>query len=76
MTDHNLDTSIRIQRQGGGWAAEGPGFYVWDENPNEVARAARELQRGNLAVSPTRRMLIVQPQEYAIPGASNEALDC
>jgi len=75
MTNQDFDTSIRIRRQGGGWVAEGPGFYVWDENLKEVARAARELQKGNYAVSPTRRMLIIQPQERCIAGGSSEALD-
>jgi len=77
VRNHSFETSIRIQRQGGGWVAEGPGYYVWDENPSEVVRAAQELQRGNYAVPPTRRMLIVQPQERIVSfaGANTEALD-
>ena len=29
--------------RGGGFAAEGPGFYVWDETPQEARRNAAEL---------------------------------
>lgn len=70
-------TGIRIWRRGGGWVAEGPGFYVWDEDRGEVARTAGELQKGNYAVRPARRMLIIQPQELSAPvaGGSSEALD-
>ncbi len=36
-------TPLRVPPQGGGFAAEGPGFYVWDEDEEEVRRMAREL---------------------------------
>ena len=29
--------------RGSGFAAEGPGFYVWDETPREARRNAAEL---------------------------------
>ena len=63
--------------RGSGFAAEGPGFYVWDEDPNEVIRAVRELQRGNQGVRPTHRMLIVQtgPRGARLAGATAEVLD-
>ena len=80
MNDRNTPSAIRIRPRSGGWAAEGPGYYVWDEDPTEVIRAARELQRGNTAVRPTHRMLVVQPHAAAAAaasgaGASSEALD-
>lgn len=33
-----------LRRQGGGYAAEGPGFYVWDRDLTELARWAGELR--------------------------------
>jgi hypothetical protein len=37
---------IEIRRREHGYCVEGPGFYVWDEDPREVTRAARDLARG------------------------------
>lgn len=54
-------TRVPVRRSGGGYAAEGPGFYVWDEDPREVFRVARELERGKLAARPTTRLLVVEP---------------
>lgn len=45
---------------GNGYAAEGRGFYVWDEDRSEVIRAVRELARGGRAVPRTRRMLRIE----------------
>lgn len=59
--------SLRVRRQGRGYALEGPGFYVWDEDPREVRRVAAELQRGNAAPRPARRMLVLLPAEEAEP---------
>lgn len=53
--------TVPIRRSGEGYVAEGPGFYIWDEDPMEVLRVARALQRGNHAVRPTRRLLVVHP---------------
>jgi hypothetical protein len=52
-----------IRAQGGGYVAEGPGFYIWDEDVREVLRVARELARGNLNVSPTTRLLVIPSRE-------------
>ena len=52
-----------MKRQGSGYAVEGPGFYVWDEDPSEVVRVATELRGGNLAPRPCRRMLVIPPSE-------------
>jgi hypothetical protein len=37
---------VRIRRRERGYCIEGPGFYVWDEDPREVSRMARDLARG------------------------------
>jgi hypothetical protein len=34
---------VRLARRGAGFAAWGPGFYVWDEDPREVVRVAADL---------------------------------
>lgn len=77
MKSETTRNAIRLLRSGNGWAAEGPGYYVWDEDPNEVARAARELLRGNHGVRPTRRMLVVHTDATIdrLAGGSSEALD-
>lgn len=60
-------TTIPIRRSGEGYAAEGPGFYIWDEDPQEVFRVARELERGNFSARPTRRLLVVPPSPDPTP---------
>jgi hypothetical protein len=40
-----------IRRQAGGYCAEGPGFYVWDEDPREVTRLAQQFASGLRAPS-------------------------
>jgi hypothetical protein len=37
---------VEIRRRERGYCVEGPGFYVWDEDPREVTRLARDLARG------------------------------
>ena len=37
---------VEIRRRQLGYCVEGPNFYVWDEDPREVTRAARDLARG------------------------------
>ena len=39
-------THVEIRRRQHGYCVEGPGFYVWDEDPREVSRVARDLARG------------------------------
>lgn len=51
--------AIPLRRHQGGFVAEGPGFYIWDEDPNEVLRVARDLGRGRLDAKPTARFLVV-----------------
>jgi hypothetical protein len=59
---HNLHTN-RVQRLARGYCYEAPGVYLWDEDRAEVERAAHELARGRAPARPTRRMLIIPPQE-------------
>ncbi len=69
---------LRVRPQGRGFAAEGLGFYVWDEDEEEVTRVARELSRGSYAVSPPRRMLIVRsgaPRSASLSLENPESLD-
>jgi hypothetical protein len=37
--------SFEIRRRARGYSVEGPGFYVWDEDPREVTRVGRDLAR-------------------------------
>jgi hypothetical protein len=53
-------TSVPIRKSGDGYVAEGPGFYIWDEDPQEVFRVARELERGNSTPKPSTRLLVVR----------------
>ena len=41
---------VELRRHASGYCVEGPGFYVWDEDPREVSRLARDLARGAEAV--------------------------
>jgi hypothetical protein len=58
---------VRVQRTGDGYCAVAPGIYLWDEDRAEVERAARELRSGVATPRPTRRMLVIPPQEVAPP---------
>ena len=58
--------SVPIRRQEGGFCIEGPGFYIWDEDPREVARVARDLARGVRPDVPTRRLLIVSTDDAEV----------
>ena len=37
--------TVEIRRRTRGYCVEGPGFYVWDEDPREVTRVGRDLAR-------------------------------
>lgn len=53
-------TAIPIRRQGSGYAANGPGFYLWDEDVNEVLRMAREFERGSVNLNRTTRFMLAR----------------
>jgi hypothetical protein len=36
-----MNHPVPIREHHGGFVAEGPGFYIWDEDPTEVMRVAR-----------------------------------
>ena len=64
----------RVRRCGNGFAAEGPGFFVWDPDPRAVADAALMLARGAVPARTPERLLVVQagrPSHSADP----ESLD-
>jgi hypothetical protein len=46
-------TTTVIRRHESGYVAEGPGFYTWDEDPEEVIRVARQIGKGNFRMAPT-----------------------
>jgi hypothetical protein len=58
-------TAVPIRRQGTGYAANGPGFYIWDEDVNEVLRIARELERGSVNLNRTTRFMLSREMSEA-----------
>jgi hypothetical protein len=60
MIHKNTDSEssvVPIRREGKGYAADGPGFYIWDEDLGEVLRMARELAHGSVRLTSTARFL-------------------
>jgi hypothetical protein len=64
----------RVRRCGSGFAAEGPGFFVWDPDPRAVADAALVLARGALPLRKPERLLVVQAGR-SMGNADPESLD-
>lgn len=54
-------TTTLLTRHEGGYAAQGPGFYVWDRDVAEVIRVAEALQAGLFNGSRTARFLVIEP---------------
>ena len=54
---------VEIRRRALGYSVEGPGFYVWDEDPREVSRVARDLARGVRCELPAQSLPITVPPE-------------
>lgn len=52
---------VEIRRRARGYCVEGPGFYVWDEDPREVSRVARDLARGLACEWPAQLLPIDGP---------------
>jgi hypothetical protein len=65
------DRPTRVRAAGTGFAVEGKGFYVWDEDPQVVMDSADELERGNVTGAHARRVLLIPVQGFG----SSEALD-
>ena len=64
---HTLDripTTTLLTRHEGGFAAQGPGFFVWDRDPAEVIRVAEALQSGRLIGSRSARFMVIEPAEH------------
>ena len=74
MPDAIHSRAPRVRRCGNGFAAEGPGFFVWDPDARAVADAALLLARGALPVRKPERLLVVQSARPAGSGDS-ESLD-
>ena len=56
-------TSTWLSRHQGGYAAQGPGFYVWDRNAAEVIRVAESLLAGRVVTSASARFMLIDPAE-------------
>ena len=66
--------ATRVRRCGNGFAAEGPGYFVWDRDESAVAEAVQLLSRGAGPLRTPERLLIVS-SGAAAGGAAAEALD-
>ncbi len=58
-TPKRAATPTVLSRHEGGYAAQGPGFYVWDRDPSEVIRLAEALQTGRRVGSATARFMVI-----------------
>lgn len=69
---------LAIRREGDGFAVEGPGFYVWDEDVERVRAVVRELRLGRVPRAPTQRLLWVEPEtlEEALPQEPSRGATC
>jgi hypothetical protein len=74
MQDSILGRMPRVRRCGSGFAAEGPGFFVWDPDRRAVAEAARALSRGAVPLRTVSRLLFVHGGPTARSG-DPESLD-
>ena len=74
MPDAIHSRAPRVRRCGNGFAAEGPGFFVWDPDARAVADAALLLARGALPVQTPERLLVVQGGR-PVGSADPESLD-
>ena len=64
---------IRVRPAGSGFAVEGPGFYLWDEDRAAVLQAAHALLCGGQPRALPRRLLVIEsPPVHA---GDPEALD-
>ncbi len=72
-TTRNAGRPIRLRKSGLGYAAEGRGFYIWDEDPRVVMDSAAALEGGRLGSARARRVRLFP---VSVRGsASSEALD-
>ena len=68
-TTRNAGRPIRLRKSGLGYAAEGRGFYIWDEDPRVVMDSAVALESGSLGSARARRggALAAPPDERDAP---------
>ena len=59
--NESIETTTLLSRHEGGYAAQGPGFFVWDRDPGEVIRIAEALQSGRAVGSRSARFLLIEP---------------
>jgi hypothetical protein len=59
----NRSDRVEIRRRATGYCVEGPGFYVWDEDPREVTRVARDLARGVGCELPAQLLPLAPPYD-------------
>jgi hypothetical protein len=59
----NRSDRVKIRRRATGYCVEGPGFYVWDEDPREVTRVARDLARGVGCELPAQLLPLAPPYD-------------
>ncbi len=74
MAGERYDPAIPIRRQGAGYAVEGRGYYLWDDDLEALLLAAREIERGNVGSAAIKRMLIIGPNRE-LPGESGGSSD-
>ena len=48
-----------MTKQDGGFVAQGPGFYIWDEDPREVLEAVCSLVMGSAGTASTARFMVI-----------------
>ena len=61
-SDASPNTTL-LTRHEGGYAAQGPGFFVWDRDASEVIRIAEALQAGRMVGSASARFLMIDHAE-------------
>ena len=59
----NGERRVEIRRREHGDCVEGPGFYVWDEDPREVTRVGRDLASGVGCELPAQMLPVAPPYE-------------
>lgn len=52
MERNEVEQGVRIERRGVGYAAHGPRFYVWDEDPRLLLETASMLAPRALPTTP------------------------
>ena len=59
-TERKRPRTTLLTRHEGGYAAQGPGFFVWDRDADEVIRVAEALQAGRFVGSRSARFMMIE----------------